>query len=281
VRRLVREPLVHFAALGAVIFLIYAVIHRVPAADRVVVDQALALHLADSFRRAWLREPTRDELAEMVLDHINDEVLYREALARHLDRDDPAVRRRLIEKLTVSEQPHLPAADPDDAQLRAWFDDHRHHFHEPARFTFQQVFFDPRTRGPSINEAARAALTSEAPVGDPSSLPPRVEAMPEVQVGHLFGKGFVDSLSQLPLERWSGPLSSTQGLHLVRLQARQPPRDPAFDEVRAAVRADWITARSKGYLQAAAGLRSRYRIEVDPAVRQRLQGAPLLAPVLK
>jgi hypothetical protein len=105
--------------------------------------------------------------------------------------------------------------------------------------------------------------------------------MPEVQVAHLFGRGFLDSLGAVPLDRWEGPLSSTQGVHLVRLTRRQPPRDPTFEEARASVRADWITARSKGYLEAAARLLPSYRIDVAPEVRRRLEGAPLLAPVLE
>jgi hypothetical protein len=282
---LIREPLVHFAALGALIFAAHGLLRRAPAADdRIVVDQATLGRLEDSFRRAWLRPPSRDELAEMVLDQLDDEILYREARARQLDRDDPAVRRRLIEKVTVSEQPHGTIAEPSEAELRRWFDEHRHHFHEPGRFSFRQVFFDPRRRGSSINDAARAALASAGttePRGDPGSLPAEVTAMPEVPLGHLFGKGFLDSLTTLEIGRWQGPLSSTQGLHLVLLRERVPARDPSFDQVRPAVRADWLTARSKGYLEAAARLRPRYQVEVAPEVRRRLEGAPLLAPVLK
>jgi hypothetical protein len=290
-RRLAREPLLHFAALGALIFAVHAFHQRPRAAgDRIVVDQAMLARLDDAFRRAWLREPTRDERAEMVLDQIDDEILYREALARHLDRDDPAVRRRLIEKVTVSEQPHGPIAEPSEAELRRWFEEHRHHFREAARFSFRQIFFDPRRRGSAVNDHARAALSvarapqaaSQAgPPGDPGSLPAEVTSMPEVQLGHLFGKGFVDSLASVALRSWQGPLSSTQGLHLVWVTERLPARDPPFEEVRSAVRADWLTARSKGYLQAAAGLADRYRIEISPEARRRLQGAPLLAPVLR
>jgi hypothetical protein len=294
VQRLAREPLLHFAALGALIFAVHAIRQRPRAlGDRIVVDQAMLARLDDGFRRAWLREPTRDERAEMVLDQIDDEILYREALARHLDRDDPAVRRRLIEKVTVSEQPHGAIAEPSETQLRTWFEQHRHHFREAARFSFRQVFFDPRRRGPAINDDARAALAAAAqgdvgspagqgfPPGDPGSLPEEVKSMPEVQVAHLFGKGFADSLASVAPGVWQGPLSSTQGLHLVRLTERLPARDPPFEEVRPAVRADWLTARSKGYLQAAAGLLGRYHVEVTPEARPRLEGAPLLTPVLR
>jgi peptidyl-prolyl cis-trans isomerase C len=219
----------------------------------------------------------------MVLDHVDQEVLYREALLRHLDRDDPAVRRRLVEKVTVME--HAPLPEPSPAELRLWFDQHRHHFSEPGRLSFRQVFLDPRLRRGDVSEDARQALAvlerGGLLKGDQSPLPVEVDAMSEMQVAHLFGKGFLDSLAAVELGRWQGPLSSSQGVHLVRLARRQPARDPSFEETLAAVRADWITARSKGYLDAAARLLPRYQIEVAPAARRKLAGAALLAPVLE
>jgi peptidyl-prolyl cis-trans isomerase C len=254
-----------------------------PAPGRIEVDAPLVDRLADSFRRAWQREPGRDELAEMVLDHIDDEVLYREALAEGLDRDDPAVRRRLIEKITVMRHGAVP--EPSQDQLRQWYAQRRHHFHQPGRWWFTQVFLDPGKRRGAVSEDARAALAAlergEPVAGDPSPLVATVDGLQDMQVGHLFGQGFLDSLSAGAVGRWQGPLSSLRGVHLVRLTRREPPRDPPFEEVAAAVRADWITARSKGYLDAAAGLLPRYQIEVAPAVRRRLAGAPLLAPVLR
>ena len=47
------------------------------------------------FSRTWQRPPTQQELDGLVEDYIREEVLYREALAMGLDRDDTIVRRRM------------------------------------------------------------------------------------------------------------------------------------------------------------------------------------------
>src|SRR6185369_8211942 len=214
----------------------------------------------------------------------DEEILFRQALALHLDRDDPAVRRRLIEKMTVMQRPAAPPPEPAPGELDAWYASRRHHFHQPARFWFRQVFLDPARHGAAINRDADAALAelqragASPAAGDPSSLPAEADGLTDLQISHLFGNGFLQSLASLPLARWQGPLSSMRGVHLVRLARREPARDPPFDEVQAAVKADWVTARSKGHIDAAAALMPRYRIRIPEDARRRLEGAALLAP---
>ena len=101
IRKLLREPLVHFLVLGAVVFAIFQF-----AADRsdvqegkIVVTPGKIEQLVTGFSRTWRRPPTRQELDGLVEDYIRDEVLYREALAMGLDKDDTIVRRRMRQKL--------------------------------------------------------------------------------------------------------------------------------------------------------------------------------------
>jgi hypothetical protein len=74
---------------------------------------------------------------------------------------------------------------------------------------------------------------------------------------------------------------SNYGLHLVRLTAKLPARMPSFEEAQKHVRADWLTAHNRGLRDAALGLLPRYQLEIDPAVRKALAGAPAIAPFLE
>jgi peptidyl-prolyl cis-trans isomerase C len=291
--RLLREPLAHFAALGLVLFALYHLVRPTAGArgeaSRIEVGQAELDRLEGAWKRSWKRAPSRDELAELVRDYVDEEVLFREASALHLERDDPAVRRRLIEKLAVMKHPQAPQPEPSTDELRRWFAERRHRFHQPGRFWFAQVFFDPNRRRGALNDDAAAALalllraSPEPPeaAGDPSPVPAHAEAMTDLQVAHLYGPGFLGSLAGIAVGRWQGPLSSTHGVHVVRIERREEARDPTFEEAMPAVRADWITSKSKGYADAAAELLPRYRIELGPAVKARLAGAAQLAPLLR
>ena len=58
-----------------------------------------------------------------------------------------------------------------------------------------------------------------------------------------FGAKFAAVLDTLRSGRWTGPVESGYGAHLVFLHARVPGRMPALEEVRDAVRRDWSNAQ--------------------------------------
>lgn len=132
-RSILREPVVHFLALGALLFLLFHGRGEPGSGDhRIVVSRARVERLASEFSGTWQRPPTRDELDRLIDDYVKDEVAAREASALGLDRGDPVIRRRLREKLELLVEDE-PAAPPTDAELRAWLDAHPESFRGAAR----------------------------------------------------------------------------------------------------------------------------------------------------
>src|SRR5688572_11990725 len=80
-RRLLREPLLHFFVLGGLLFAAYAWIggEQAPKAT-IVVDQARVDALSTQFERTWQRAPTSTEMQGLVDAWVREEVLYREGL---------------------------------------------------------------------------------------------------------------------------------------------------------------------------------------------------------
>ena len=125
VRRFLREPLLHFLAIGSLIFLLYTALSgpaEVPA-DKIVVGPERIEQLAKRFQAVWLRPPADGELRALIEEFVREEIYYREALALGLDRNDTVVRRRLRQKmefLTDSSADLLkPAAGELETYLRA------------------------------------------------------------------------------------------------------------------------------------------------------------------
>jgi len=62
-KRLLKEPLVHFLALGAALFAGYGFLSRngEPAPGRIVVAQGQLASIMESFTRTWQRPPKQEE----------------------------------------------------------------------------------------------------------------------------------------------------------------------------------------------------------------------------
>lgn len=270
--RLLKDPLLHFLVLGGVFFA--AATWRADdagsRADRIVIgaDQIEQLRRARSLAQG--REPTRAELEPYVEAAIRSEVLYREALALGLDRNDDEVRRRLIEKMQYLTQDLAEPAVPSDETLRGYFAAHPALFRVPATVTFEQVFFDPAQRKERVDAdaaTARERLASGADpagMGDSTPLQHRFTDAPRSRLEVLFGAKLTDALFSMQANTWNGPYRSDFGLHVVRVLERKPSRDPPFDEIRDDVAKAYVDQQRREANQAAyEELRSHYDVVVE------------------
>lgn len=114
--RWLREPLLHFLILGALIFAINAAFGPRGATGnaRIDVSDADIERLRALAAKQWNHEPAPPQLSALVQAFVREEILYREALAMGLDRDDVIVRRRLAQKMEFLAQEDVHA--PTDAE---------------------------------------------------------------------------------------------------------------------------------------------------------------------
>jgi hypothetical protein len=270
-----REPLLHFLAIGALLFAIDAVVNGPGASDMsaIVVDQPQADALAVQFERTWQRPPTQAELRQSIDAWVEDELLYREGLSAGLDREDEVVRRRVAQRM-ASLNEGMAAAVPQDAELQAWLRTHPAAYRISPRYSLQQVYLDPQRRGARLTadvEAARKLLShdDDASPGDVTLLPAHVDNMAAEDLATLFGTAFEQALVRAPIGAWSGPIASSFGTHLVRIDARTPARLPSLAEVREDVERDWLRDRTQRAERAyVAALRKHYTIEMDANLAQ-------------
>jgi len=268
-----REPLLHFLVLGALLFWLAAALGG-PAggrADRIVLTAGDVGQLEAGFERTRQRAPSADELAGLLEDRIREEVLYREALALGLDRDDTIVRRRMRQKMEFLSE-DLSVAEPSEADLERWLAGHREAFRLEPRVAFRQVYLSRDRRGEAVRADAERVLaelrgagdgTDPAALGDPLPLPGEASDLSASEVARLFGAAFSARVLELAPGGWEGPVESAYGLHLVRVERRVDARDPALEEVRDAVAREWLAerreqAREDLYRE----LRSRYEVEI-------------------
>jgi PPIC-type PPIASE domain len=271
-RKLLREPLLHFLVLGLALFLLFNVVSGAKggADRRIVVNDAAVANIVRLYQGAWKRPVTTAELQGLIDSHVREEVLFREGVAMGLDRDDPVIRRRVLQKMGVITEESIARLAPADAELENYLRKHAERYRIPALVGFEQVMFDPVRHGSRLDADLAAALlrlrggTSPDTMGDSSLLPALVATTSADLVARDFGDKFAASVIALPLGTWSGPVASGYGVHLVRVTSMTPGRPATLAEVRAAVEGDWendrrLLANEDYYKQA----RRKYDVVID------------------
>jgi hypothetical protein len=264
-----------------------------PADEATLAAQALDEELL--YREALARglgagPAIRFRLAEKVRffnenDRRDQATLYREALALGLDREDAFVRRSLVERMRLIAQREIPDGPPDEATLRAYLARHADQYREPPRVRFVQVFLSRDQRGDGLQQAAAsalAALRSATPpaldtLGDPFPVGPIGTLMTEHDIEKLFGTAFASRVMTLEPGAWSGPLPSAYGLHVVRVEAREPGELPSLAALRNQVEHAYRLEQGEAaYAAFMRRLRAKYGAE--PAKRQFVSHTSFEAP---
>lgn len=225
-----------------------------------------ALFAVDALRRAPESPGAPQGEGAAAAQWLEDEVLYREALARGLDAGDPVVRRRLVQKMRLLLETSVDVAEPDQAEVRAWIDADPGRYGGIARVDLDHVFLSRSLRGAALGaqaEALAAMLRSggAAPASDPHPAGADLRGADARQLDRLFGEALAAELARLPQGEWRGPLRSALGLHLVRIHAREL-RAPDYAAVADRARRDLLLERRREATRLALGeLKARYGVQ--------------------
>jgi len=274
-KRLLREPLIHFLLIGAVLFGLYSLTQSGRPASasskeiRLSLDEIRQLTLL--YQSQWRRLPTPQELERLVENKVQQEVLYREALAMGLEKDDEIVKRRMAQKMQFLAEDLAAAREPTTVELRNWFEANNAKFAQPPRLSFRHLYFSPDRRGAHARDEAQLALAKLAsqPVdakvagslADPFMFQDYYRDRAPDFLAKEFGPPFALAVARLPPGSWQGPVESGFGWHLVFVDTLIPGRVPAFEEVEADVKTAWLgEQKALAWDKAYKDMRARYTV---------------------
>ncbi len=277
--KLLREPLLHFLVIGAVLFGAFHLTRSddEPAQSEIIVSAGQIASIKAIFSRTWQRPPTPTELQALVDGHVRDEIFYREALAMGLDRDDAVIRRRMRQKMEFISD--LAAdVEPTDAELKTFVAENSARFTAEPRFSFSHVYFKgvPDVAGvESLRQALNRGTADASKAGSPFMAGYDFADVARSDVAQTFGESFADWIDGAAPGQWGGPVISAYGTHLVRVSERVEARERPFEEIREVARRELLHGRKAAANDALyEGFRTRYTIKVEDA--SKLAGADRL-----
>jgi hypothetical protein len=266
-RRLFKEPLVQFLAIGLVLFGGERVLNADSYADshyKILVDDKVLTQFLQQQAKKFKPEQAiqalaamdNSELKTLTDDYVRGEVLYREALALDLDRNDPIIRRRLMQKMDYLAQVFYDEIEPlTENDLTSFYEAHKEDYRQPASATFTHVFLSNDKRESAQSKAEAESLLAvinnrRVPFEKAGRYGERFlynrnyvnRDSQEIasHFGQLFEQKLFDLRPALPMTdaQWQGPLSSNYGWHLVLLTKKVESFVPALAEISGVVLAD-------------------------------------------
>ncbi len=289
-RQLLKEPLVQFMAIGLLLFGGERLLNSDDYADsqnNILVDDKVLTQFLQQQAKKFKPEQAKKALAAMsddrrqrlVDDYVRGEVLYREALALDLDRNDPIIRRRLMQKMDYLAQGFYDEIEPlTEDDLTAFYEANREDYRKPASATFTHVFVSSEKRGSEESKVrAESLLTAINQIrvpfekaglhGERFLYNRNYVNRDSQEIASHFGRSFEQQLFALnPVlpdaeSQWQGPLLSSYGWHLVLLTKNIESFIPQLIEISGVVLAD-AQRQQQGELKRLAvdALRAKYQI---------------------
>lgn len=256
-----REPLVHFAVLGTGLFLLHAALVPAEPAGTILVDTEL---LATQHAARTGAAPSAAQTPALVEDYVEAEALYREALALGLDRHDAIIRRRLVQKMELVLERTGGLDEPTDDALQALLDASPERFGSPALVSLEHAYL---RAGPQVVQ--RAAALREGLIaghktiadGDPFLRGATFAGHTEADIAKKLGAPLASAVMDLEPGRWSTPIASPYGLHVVRVSHKSAASAATLEQARAKLRDRWLEdARAERRRSAITSIVAKYEV---------------------
>lgn len=211
--------------------------------------------------------------------------LLARAIELQLYDGDIVVRRILVQKMKLLGSTLEGSQIPSDEDVAAAYQSEREDLRAPDRVSLVHVFLSSDRRGDQTHSdavALRARLMTHAidpdqapALGDPFPLGHHLERRTRNDLERIFGARFGESAFDADLERWSDPIASAYGVHLIYVGARESGEVPPIASVADRLRLQIEERRRDANLDALLSrLRARYEV-----VRSTTNAIPLQAPL--
>jgi hypothetical protein len=259
-----REPLLHFVALGGLLFGIdHILIGRANDPHTIVVGADVDREAIETFKAIRGHDPSAEELVALRQVWLDNEVLYREGLALQVDKGDTAIRERVIFKALSVVDSNVKVPPADDNVLRKWFEAHRNKYDEPPRYDFDEAVLSGDNSEAAVRQFVKA-LNDGTP-GDAKAGLRVFKGRPEANLVQSYGSELAKALMACQSGTWY-PLHTKDGWRAMRLDTITPAKPAVFEVLRGVVFHDWTDATASEQRTAAVrALTRKYNVKREPA----------------
>ena len=231
--------------------------------NQIIIPDDEILGLIDTWRDQVGRDPSDEEIVRIINNLVNEEILYREALKLELDKNDRIIKRRLAQKVEFLKQDDT---QPSPADLEKFYDENKSKYVVEDLFTFSHHFFSDKDNSDIIaRESLIKILNGEDVDSDPFILGNDLNLMSKNDLEKNFGNSFFESLSSMDENKWSGPIVSDYGLHIVFIKKKVSGYVPGLNQIYQKVYSDYlIMKRRENVINFLDEIKQEYEVIINP-----------------
>jgi len=240
-RAALKEPVTHFFLVSLLIFAINNLTSS-EQKEKIVVTTQVRDYLVNTRQELQLKTLTDAEADNVVEAYIKEEMLYREAYKRNLDKSDSRMRRDMIRKIRGILESKVP--EPTEQDLRQFFKDNPDQFLKPATFTLHQVYFKEFAEIPNGLKEELNSHQDFLHLGDTiMGFSPIIKNATSQIIVRSFGVEAAQAVTNIELNQWTDPIQSQYGYHLFKVDARFPASTWTYDDVATNIHFLWRNAK--------------------------------------
>jgi len=271
-KKLLKEPFLHFILIGAAMFLLYGLVNdKTDSKNAIIINDFDVSSLISKWEMQWKRPPTEQELQNLINLNIKQEVFYQEALQMNLDHNDEIIKRRLAQKMQFLSNDIAAMMEPTDEILEEYFQKNSDKYLKPYSYSLFQITFSPDNRKDHFKDAkevlkkfSNASFEEMSKKGDRLPFSYFFDDINVDELGLQLGSIFTEVLKDQELNKWVGPIPSGFGYHLVYILDKTEAQLPSFESVKKAVLRDFEYDNQKEIDEAIyQELKKKYEIEID------------------
>ena len=262
---IISSPLLRFVALGLLAYLLYAWL--IPdTREEIVVTPVIVDALLEREQEISLEPLTDERKEEIIQGYIDDEVLLREAFKRDYHLNDGRVRKRLLTVMRSSLTNMV--ADPTYAELQQYYEENIETYTTSEARSMDHVYFSYAEESMPEDPAAFLNTLENTDdfttLGDFTLLGSTLRKITFRQLASELGGELATAVFAAQPGQWTGPLTSNEGQHYVRVTAEIPESVMEFEAVQQYLRSDYLFMKTKAAQdEALKELRENYIISIE------------------
>ena len=262
-KNIIKEPLVHFLVIGAVLYLFYTLnatdkpSSNAVQKQKIIITQSKIRQLKKNFTQEFAQTPSKTITQLLIEQEATKEILLNEAYKLQLYKEDKEIQKLLLQKMHFILNAATKQKEPTQKELLTYYQKHLKDYSKRSAISFYDIHFAQLSK-----EQRKTFYKLAARLKDFQAFQ-QLKEQTQQEIQERFGSLFLTRMQRLPKEVLSHAIPSKDGLEFVYITDYRVTEPYPFEDVEDRVYQDYLQAQKKMlYDKMLSSIKKSYDIEI-------------------